>query len=72
MTDRPGHALAEIGVRLLDDAYIARFDAESDCSGRSAPGSTEPLITARKRTSPTAPRSIERKRPPATCSGARS
>ena len=26
-----GHEVAEIGVRLLDDAYIAWFAAESDC-----------------------------------------
>ena len=31
MTDKPGYELAEIGVRLLDDAYSAWFDAESDC-----------------------------------------
>lgn len=31
MTQKLGDELAEIGVRLLDDAYIAWLDAESDC-----------------------------------------
>jgi hypothetical protein len=31
MTEKFGQEVAEIGVRLLDDAYIAWFAAESEC-----------------------------------------
>jgi hypothetical protein len=31
MTEKLGHEVAEIGVRLLDDAYIVWFAAESEC-----------------------------------------
>ena len=31
MTGKLGHEVAEIGVRLLDDAYMAWFAAESEC-----------------------------------------
>jgi len=31
MTEKLRNTVAEIGVRLLDDAYIAWFNAESDC-----------------------------------------
>jgi hypothetical protein len=31
MTETLGHAVAEIGVRLLDDAYMAWFAAEGEC-----------------------------------------
>ena len=31
MTEQLGQEVAEIGVRLLDDAYLAWFAAESDC-----------------------------------------
>lgn len=31
MTEKLGREAAEIGVRLLDDAYVAWFAAESEC-----------------------------------------
>jgi hypothetical protein len=33
MIDNIDTELAEIGVRLLDDAYLAWFSAESECEG---------------------------------------
>jgi len=33
MIDHIDTELAEIGVRLLDDAYLAWFSAESECEG---------------------------------------
>lgn len=32
MTGQSGREVAEIGVRLLDDAYMAWFAAESECA----------------------------------------
>jgi hypothetical protein len=33
MTENVDTTVAEIGVRLLDDAYLAWFSAESECEG---------------------------------------